>query len=87
MDETWIYHFIPESNWQSAGESHPKMQTSAGKVLASIFWDAQGIFFINYLKKGRTIKSEYHIALLVCEGRNRQKTATNEEEKSVFSPR
>ena len=29
MDETWIHHFTPESNWQSAewtaaGESHPK---------------------------------------------------------------
>ena len=29
MDETWIHHFIPESNWQSvewtvAGESCPK---------------------------------------------------------------
>ena len=31
------------------------MQTSAGKVLASVFWDAQGI----------TIKSEYYIALFV----------------------
>ena len=41
------------------------MQTSAGKVLASVYWDVQGILFINYLKKGRTINSEYYIALLV----------------------
>ena len=41
------------------------MQTSAAKVLASIFWDAQDILFINYLKK-RNINIEYHIALLVC---------------------
>ena len=40
-------------------------QTSGGKVLASIFWDAQGILFIDYLEKGRTIKSKYFIALLV----------------------
>ena len=72
MDETWIHHFTLESNqqsteWTAAGESHPKrpkMQTSAGKVLA-IYWDAQGILFINYLEKGRTINSEYYIALLV----------------------
>ena len=73
MDETWIHFFTLESNqqlveWIAAGESHPKqpmMQTSAGKVLAFIFWDAQGILFINCLEKGRTINSEYYIALLV----------------------
>ena len=32
----------------------------------SVFWDEQGILFINYLEKGRTINSKYQIALLVC---------------------
>ena len=41
-------------------------QRSAGKVLASVFWDVQGILLIDYLKKGRNINSEYYIALLVC---------------------
>ena len=41
------------------------MQTSAGKVLTSVFWDVQGILSINYHEKGRTINSEYYIALLV----------------------
>ena len=58
MDETRIYHFILELNqqlaeWTAAGESHPKrpkMQTSAGKVLGSIFWDVQDIVFIDYLQ-------------------------------------
>ena len=44
----------------------PKTQTSAGKVLASVFCDVQCILFIDYLEKERTINSEYHIALLVC---------------------
>ena len=73
MDETWIHYFTPESNWLSAewttaGESHPKrpkMQTSASKVLASVFWDVQDILFINYLEKGITINSKYYIPLLV----------------------
>ena len=73
MDETWIHHFTPESNWQSAegtaaGESRPKWpktQRSAGQILASVFWDAQGILFIDYLEKGRIINNEYYIALLV----------------------
>ena len=73
MDETWIYHLTPESNrqsaeWTVAGEGHPKqpkMQISAGKVLSFVFWDVQGILFIDYLQKGRTINSEYYMALLV----------------------
>ena len=37
---TWIHHFTPESNQQSAGESCPKQlktQILAGMVLASVF--------------------------------------------------
>ena len=72
MDETWIHHFTPESNQQSvegtaAGESHlkwPKTQTSASRVLASLFWDTQGSLFIDYLEK-RTINSKFYTALLV----------------------
>ena len=74
MDETWTHHFTLESNRLSAertaaGESRskrPKMQASAGKVLAFIFWDVQGFLFIDFLEKGKTINSEYYIALLVC---------------------
>ena len=39
---------------------------SAVEVMASVFWDAHGILFINYLEKGRNINSEYYMALLVC---------------------
>ena len=68
MKETWIHHFISESNqqsaeWTAAGESHPK-RPSTSKVLTFVFWDAKDILFINYLDKGRTINSEYYIALL-----------------------
>jgi hypothetical protein len=60
MDETWLLHNTPESNRQSAkwtecDEPNPKRgktQRSAGKVMASVFWDARGIIFIDYLKKG-----------------------------------
>ena len=61
MDETWIHHFTPESNqqsaeWTAAGESYPKRpktQILTGKVLASVFWYVQDILFINYLEKER----------------------------------
>ena len=31
---------------------------------ASVFWDAEGILFIDYLEKGRTITGEYYSNLL-----------------------
>lgn len=72
MDETWIHHYTPESNrssaeWAAAGESRSKkVKTSrwAGKVFASVFWDAHGIIHIDYLKKGEKCNAEYYTALL-----------------------
>jgi len=68
MDETWIHHYTPESKrqskqWTEAGCSVPKKTRSvpsAGKVIASVFWDAEGILFIDYLEKGKTITGEYY---------------------------
>ncbi|GFT60749.1 histone-lysine N-methyltransferase SETMAR [Nephila pilipes] len=72
VDETWLHHFTPKSNrqsseWTAHDEPAPKRgktQQSAGKVMASVFWDAHGIIFIDYLEKGWTIYSDYYIALL-----------------------
>jgi hypothetical protein len=33
-------------------------------VLASVFWDKDGILFVDYLEKGATIITKYYIALL-----------------------
>jgi histone-lysine N-methyltransferase SETMAR len=41
------------------------VQKSAGKVLASIFKDQDGILLIDYLPKGQTINTEYYSSLLV----------------------
>ena len=41
------------------------MQKSVGKVLASIFWDQDGVLNIDYLPKGQTIKAECYSSLLV----------------------
>ncbi|XP_023236182.1 uncharacterized protein LOC111635452 [Centruroides sculpturatus] len=48
MDETWMHHFTPETKeqskeWTERGESAPKKAKtvpSAGKVMASVFWNA-----------------------------------------------
>ena len=72
MDEVWIHHYTPESKrqsskWTTTGESRlnrPKTQQLAGKVMASVSWDGKGIIYIDYLEKGKTINSEYYVALL-----------------------
>ena len=54
--------------WRHSGTPRPKkfrVQKSAGKVLASIFWDQYGILLIDYLPKGQTINAEYCSSLLV----------------------
>ena len=68
MDETWIHHYTPESKqqskqWTEAGRSAPKKTRSvpsAGNVMASVFWDAEGILFIDYLEKSKTITGKYY---------------------------
>ena len=54
--------------WRHSGSPRPKkfrVQKSAGKVLASIFWDQDGILLIDYLSKGQTINAEYYLSLLM----------------------
>ena len=73
MDETWLYQYDPETKqqsmeWRHSGSARPqkfRVQTSAGKVLASIFWDQDGILLIDYLPKGQTTNAEYYLSLLV----------------------
>ena len=46
--------------WRHSGSPRPKklrVQKSAGKVLASIFWDQDGILLIDYLAKGHLLIS------------------------------
>jgi len=73
MDETWLYHYDPETKQQSmeswhSGSLRPKkfrVQNSAGKGLASIFWDQDGILRIDFLPKDQTINAENYLSLLV----------------------
>ena len=54
--------------WWHSGSPRPKkfrVQKSAGKVLASIFWEQDSILPIDYLPNGQTINAEYYSSLLV----------------------
>ena len=72
IDETWIHHYMPESKqqsnqWTEAGCSvlkKAKSILSAGTVMVSVFWDAKGVLYIDYLEKDTTITGEYYSHLL-----------------------
>jgi len=73
MDETWLYHYDPETKqqsmeWRHSGSPCPQkfqVHKTAEKVIASIFWDQEGILLIDYLPKGQTTNAEYYSSLLV----------------------
>lgn len=73
--ETGVYHALLLSRlntellkrrfnqWIARKESAPKKSktvSSAGKVMATVFWDSQGIIFIDYMEKGKTIRNVYY---------------------------
>jgi histone-lysine N-methyltransferase SETMAR len=72
MDETWVHHFDPETKrqsmeWKHKGSPPPRkfrVCASAGKVMASIFWDAEGILLVDYLDHGATINGQYYAGLI-----------------------
>lgn len=72
MDETWVHHYSPGSKKQTAqwvhedesGPTQAKRAKSAGKVMASVFWDIHGILLIDYLPPKETINSDYYVNLL-----------------------
>ena len=64
VDGTWIHYYTPGTKNQSKmrtgpGETAPtkaKTVPSAGKVMATIFWNSHGIILIDYLQKGKLLQ-------------------------------
>ena len=56
VDETWIHYYEPENKaqsrqWIGPGPPRPKKfktQPSAGKVMATVFWDANGVIMLDF---------------------------------------
>ena len=72
----WMKHGSITSLWSQIGSQLSGQQLvkafqsdQTGKVLVSMFWDVQGILFIKYIEKGRTINSEYYTIIGALEGR------------------
>ena len=71
-DETWIYLYDPESKiqskeWHPRGSSGPikfKAERTVSKVMATIFWDSEGVILIDFLEGQKTVTSAYYEAVL-----------------------
>ena len=72
VDETWFHYYEPENKAQirqSVGPGSPgpkkfKTQPSAGKMMATVFWDAQGVIMLDFLAKKSIITGAYYATLL-----------------------
>ena len=72
VDETWVHYYEPENKaqscqWVGPGSLRPKKfktQPSAGKVMATVFWDAKGVIMLALLPKRSTITGVYYANLL-----------------------
>ena len=80
---TWVHYYEPENKaqsrqWVEPGSPRPKKfttQPSAGKEIATVFWDAKGVIMLDFLPKRSTITGVYYTNLLdqlrttICEKR------------------
>ena len=72
VDETWVHYYEPENKaqsrqWVGPGSPRPKKfkaQPSAGKVMATVLWDAKGVIMLDFLPKRSTITGVYYANLL-----------------------
>ena len=72
VDETKVHYCEPENKaqsrqWVGPGSPRPKKfktQPSAGKVMATVFWDAKGISMLDFVPKRSTITGVYYSNLL-----------------------
>jgi len=53
--------------------------------MASVFWDAEGILFIDYLEKGKAMTGEYYYNILTrLDEKNCEKNPVWERKESPF---
>ena len=72
-DESWFHHYEPETKRQSMEWHHLDSPTKkkaktvqfVGKVVGSVFWDAQGCLLVEFLEPGQTINAARYTQTLV----------------------
>lgn len=71
-DESWFHHYEPETKRQSMEWHHQNSPTkkkaktvkSAGKVMGTVFWDAEGCILVEFLEPGQTINAARYVQTL-----------------------
>jgi len=71
-NETWIHHDDPETKqqsmqWKHASSPSPqkfKVQALAGKIMYTVFWDAEGVLLIGYMLDMVTVTEVYYADLV-----------------------
>jgi len=74
-DESWVYHYEPESERQSIQWKYPSSaankifntQASAGNIMLTIFWDVNGPILMHFQEKAQTVTSARYSDMLVSE--------------------
>ena len=76
-DETWAHHHDTETKqesmqWKHKGSPIPKkfcVQQSAGKTMATVFWDSEGVLLLEFMPHKTTITGDTCASTMVtlCE--------------------
>ncbi|GFO15180.1 histone-lysine N-methyltransferase SETMAR [Plakobranchus ocellatus] len=73
-DETWVHLNTPETKRDSITWKHPsspvtkkfKVQRSAAKVMATVFWNAKGVILLDILPQGQCINAARYCSTFVA---------------------
>ena len=71
-DKTWIYQYDPETKQQpkqrlprgSSGPIKFKSERSVKKVMATVFWDYEGVVLVDFLEGKKTVTGAYNVEVL-----------------------
>ena len=72
-DETWVHHHDPETKqesmqWKQKGSPTPTkfcVQQSARKIMATVFWDSEGVLLLEFMPHKMTITGDTYASKIV----------------------
>lgn len=87
-DETWVHYTTPETKEQSKQWKHPssprakkfKQILSAGKIMATVFWDRKGVLLCEFMPRGTTINADRY-----CETLNKLRRAIQNKRRGMLT--
>ena len=72
-DKTWAHHHDPDTKqesmeWKHKGSPTPKkcLQQSAGKIMATVFWDSGGVLLLEFMPHKTAITGDAYASTMVA---------------------